>query len=372
MKITVAANSFKGSLSAREASEAAAEGLRAVFPDAEVTVTPIGDGGEGTAEAVTAAGGGTMVSVATVDPLGRPIIASYGILPDHTAVIDLAAASGLTLLKADERNPMLTSTFGTGRLIVDAFGRGCGNIVLCIGGSATNDAATGLLSALGFDFLDAEGRRLRPCGAVLGEIASIIPSEAFKGTFSVAADVTNPFYGPRGAARVYGPQKGAGAAMVERLDAGMRNFADVVERQTGIDVQDIPGSGAAGGTGGAMAALLGARLINGAEMVIKLENLKEKIEGAALVITGEGCIDSQTLSGKGPYAVMKVARSLDVPVLGIGGRIEDARQLLRAGFSALCQTTPENMPLERAMQPEVARENIISAIKSASLQQLIR
>lgn len=372
MKIVIAANSFKGSLSAREASEVAAEGIRRVFPGADIIVSPIGDGGEGTAAAVTTAGNGVTVSAETVDPLGRPISASYGILPDGTAVIDLAAASGLTLLAPAERNPMLTSTRGTGLLIADAIGRGCRDIVLCIGGSATNDAATGILSALGFRFLDRAGRQLAPCGASLAEIASIIPSDAFKAVFTVAADVTNPFYGPEGAARVYGPQKGADADMMARLDAGMCNFAAIVELLTGIDMQKIPGSGAAGGTGGAMAALLGARLIDGAGMVIRLENLEEKIKNAALVITGEGCIDSQTLSGKGPYAVMKLARKLHVPVLGIGGRIEDREALLKAGFSALCITTPENMPLERAMQPDVARANIISAIKSASLRQLIR
>lgn len=370
MKFVVATNSFKGSLSAREASEAAAEALRLKFPDAEINVSPIGDGGEGTAEAVSAAGNGVTVSAETVDPLGRPITACYGILPDRTAVIDLAAASGLTLLKPSERNPMLTSTRGTGLMIADAVSRGCRNIILCIGGSATNDAATGLLSALGFRFLDADGNELKPCGASLADIATIIPCDAFKATLTVAADVTNPFYGAEGAAAVYGPQKGADTDMVARLDEGMRNFAAAVGRLTGINLQEMPGSGAAGGTGGALATLLGARLTSGAEMVIKVEKLEEKIRGASLVVTGEGCMDSQTLCGKGPYAVMQLAGKHGVPVLGIAGRIENRAELLDAGFTALCQTTPGGMPLDRAIQPDVARSNLIAAVMNASYQYL--
>jgi len=363
-KIVVACDSFKGSLDAVAVCQAVEEGLRkAPGDDIEVIIAPMADGGEGTARTLTAAIGGKMVRTATTDATGRPIEAEYGLLGDGRAVIELAAASGLPLISARERNPELTSTFGTGLLIRHAIESGCHEILLCIGGSATNDAAMGLLDALGTEFTDKRGNKLSPCGKNLGKIHSVRVSDMLRGVLvTVACDVTNPFYGPNGAACVFAPQKGAEAAMVKRLDLGMKNFANLMRDICGMDVQQIAGSGAAGGAGGTLAALAGARLIPGAMMVAEAIGLEKALQGASLAITGEGCIDSQTLRGKAPMAVLELATKCGVSTIAIAGRVTDRQALTDAGFAKLIEVTPRDADLSEAMKPATTRRNIINSL----------
>ena len=327
---------------------------------------PVADGGDGTAAVMTQALGGRMVTVATVDASGRPVEARYGLIAPYMAVIELASASGLGLIAPDERDPLRFSTFGTGLMIADAIGRGCRRIELCVGGSATNDAGTGILAALGFRFTDAAGNVLEPCGASLSAIEKIDSSASLPQlhdcTFTVACDVDNPFCGPHGAACVYAPQKGADEEAVRRLDDGMCRFARLLKECYGTDVLSRPGAGAAGGTAGTLVAVLGARLVPGARMVLGALGFDEAMRSADLVITGEGCMDAQTLHDKAPMAVMRQAVEAGVPVIGIGGRIDSSEALLRSGFSDLIEVSPREMSLCEAMRPEVARGNISGSV----------
>ena len=280
----------------------------------------------------------------------------------RTAVMEMSAASGLPLLTAQERNPLKTTTYGTGEMIADAFGRGCREFLIGIGGSATNDAGVGMLRALGFRFLDAEGAELVGGGDILEHIYSIDDSGALpslrEATFSVACDVTNPLYGPEGAAYVFAPQKGADEAMVERLDAGLKNFAEVVKRYNGEDIATLRGAGAAGGLGGGFKALLGARLERGVDMVLEAIRFADIINGCDLVVTGEGRLDCQTMMGKTPSGVLQMAKNQGVPCVAIGGAIEKCKELEQSGFDVILSVTPENMPLAQAMQREVAMANV--------------
>ena len=323
----------------------------------------VADGGEGTIEALLTTMGGHMVKADVRDPLGRPINAEYAILEDGTAVIEMSKASGLTLLHQSERNPLLTSTYGTGQLIADALHKGCRKFLIGIGGSATNDAGTGMLEALGYRFIDAEGNILKGEGRSLESIMTIDTSAAIpelkSAEFIVACDVDSPFHGPKGAAYVYAPQKGATPQMVELLDNGLKHFADIIKGTTGKDISEMPGAGAAGGLGGAFKAFLNAGLRKGAEMVLDAIGFDEIIRDADLVITGEGKIDSQTLTGKLPYAVASRAAEVNVPVVAICGRSEvDALP----GFRFIIPVTPADQPLVQAMLPEVASANITSSI----------
>lgn len=358
----VAADSFKGSATSMQIARAAAEGVRGVMPGCEVVEVPVGDGGEDTISAIVAATAGKWVHCRVHGPLHGPTDARYGLLPDGTAAIELAEAAGLPMLRPDERNPMLTTTYGVGQLIADAIARGCRNILLCIGGSATNDAGIGILSALGYRFLDADGREVPPCGGSLINIARIddsdVPAEVKGCRMTVACDVQNPFCGPRGAAYVFAPQKGADDAMMKELDLGLRHFADVILRATGIDVADMPGAGAAGGVGGALAALLGARLCPGIEMVLDAIGFDRTLQGADLVITGEGRIDSQTAMGKTPYGVLLRARSQGIPVIAIGGSVAETDALIKAGFTAVMPLLPSPASLAEAMDVEFTLANV--------------
>ena len=359
--IVVACDSFKGSLNAHDVCEAVRHGIvMATGSRREVICLPMADGGEGTAEILTKALKGTIVTVDTLDPLLRPIKASYGLLPDKVAVIELAAASGLPLLENSMRNPEKTSTFGTGLLIKDALQRGCRKIPLCLGGSATNDAATGLLAALGVIFKDSKGRVITSlCGATLGEINYMeIPEQLKNVEFTLACDVTNLFYGEKGATAVFAPQKGADAAMVRRLEKGMRSLASVIQKISGFNVQNMAGSGAAGGAAGSLAALLGAKIQPGAAMVAETLRLKEAMKSASLTITGEGKIDAQTIDGKAPMAVLHAAAENGVPVIAIAGRVEAREELLQAGFSELIEISDRSMELQEAMKPAVTKLNI--------------
>ena len=358
-KVVVASDSFKGCLTSIQVADAVEKGIHVHWPDCQVTKLAVADGGEGTIEALLTTMGGSIVKVKVQDPLGRTIEAEYAILKDGTAVIEMSKASGLTLLHLSERNPLHTSTCGTGQLIADALHKGCRKFLIGIGGSATNDAGTGMLEALGYRFLDAEGNVLKGVGLSLEAIMTIDTSAAIpelkSAEFIVACDVESPFHGPKGAAHVYAPQKGASPEMVDFLDNGLKHFADILKSTTGKDISDMPGAGAAGGLGGAFKAFLNAELRKGADMVLDAIGFDEIIRDADLVITGEGKIDSQTLNGKLPSAVAQRASARNIPVMAICGRTEVESLPC---FASICPVTPQEMSLEQAMQPDIAMENI--------------
>ena len=340
-KVVVASDSFKGCLTSMQVAEGVEAGIRKCCPDCQVVKLAVADGGEGTVDALLETMGGRRVSAEVSDPLGRPCMAEYAILNDEvTAVMEMSSASGLTLLKHEERNPLLTSTYGTGQMIADALDRGCRRFLIGIGGSATNDAGMGMLEALGCRFLDQEGNQLRGCGESMTRVVTIDMSdlrpEVNESEFIVACDVDSPFHGPEGAAYVYGPQKGATPEMLIHLDDGLRNMADLIAREMGIQVADMPGAGAAGGLGGAFKAFLNAGLRRGAEMVLEAIGFDEIIKDADLVITGEGRIDAQTMTGKLPYAVARRAGAQGIPVLAICGAAEIQSH---PSFTAICPIT---------------------------------
>ncbi|HIS22298.1 MAG TPA: glycerate kinase [Candidatus Cryptobacteroides intestinipullorum] len=370
--IVVASDSFKGSLTSEEVAEAAAEGIRAVFPECNVTRICIADGGEGTTEALVRALGGESVQVDVHDPLMRPMKATYGItghgrtLPDgscagRTAIMEMSAASGLPLLAPEERDPMKTTTFGTGEMIMDAYRRGCTRFLLGIGGSATNDAGTGMLSALGARFLDKDGNILEGTGENLARMTAVdmsgVPEGIIKAWFDVACDVDNPFCGPEGAAYIFAPQKGAGPDTVRLLDKGMESFAEMTRKVCGQDIRTMKGAGAAGGLGGALAAYLGARLVPGSEMILDAVGFDSLAAGADLVITGEGRIDRQTSMGKVPSAVLKRASALGIPVIAIAGCIGEDMETSQ-GFAAVFPVTPYGMDKDEAMRPSTSSANV--------------
>ena len=371
-KIIVASDSFKGSLSSLGVAEAAAKAIHEIEPHREVVKVDVADGGEGTMDALRRTLGGEKVFIEVSDPLGRPIQASYVILEDGvTAVLEMAVASGLPLLAPAERNPLKTSTFGTGQIIADALSKGCRKFLVGIGGSATNDAGMGMLQALGVRFYDAAGAELQGRGESLEKVANIDMCSFCDGLkdaeFIVACDVEAPLYGPTGAAYVFAPQKGADPAMVERLDNGLKHFSEVVFNSLGTaeDYAKSPGAGAAGGLGFGFIAFLNARLERGIEMVLDAIGFDQLIEGASLVITGEGRVDTQTLTGKTPYGVLKRAMKQGTPVVAIGGSVTlDPKEALEAGFAGVYAVTPAGMPLEIAMQPSVAAENIYNTVRN--------
>jgi glycerate kinase len=369
-KIVVASDSFKGSLSSLEVADAAAKAINECMPGCRVEKVEVADGGEGTMEALHRTLGGVKVAVEVCDPLGRAITASYVKLADGvTAVLEMAVASGLPLLAPQERNPMKTSTYGTGQLIADALRKGCRKFLIGIGGSATNDAGMGMLEALGVRFLDVEGNLLHGSGESLEKVADIDLSGVCAGLaeseFIIACDVDAPLYGPKGAACVFAPQKGADAEMVAMLNDGLEHFSSVIRRVTGKDVSDIPGAGAAGGLGGGFVAFLPARLERGIEMVLDAISFDERIRGASLIITGEGRVDFQTLTGKTPYGILKRARRQGIPVVAIGGSVAlGEKEASEAGFAGVYAVTPSDMPLEEAMKPETAVRNIYDTVKN--------
>lgn len=375
-KVVVASDSFKGSLSSLEVADAVAMAINECILGCRVEKVEVADGGEGTMEALHRTLGGVKVAVEVCDPLGRPITASYVILADSvTAVLEMAVASGLPLLAPQERNPMKTSTYGTGQLIADALRKGCRKFLIGIGGSATNDAGMGMLEALGIRFRDAEGNLLPGRGESLGMVEDIDLSGICAGLaeseFIIACDVDAPLYGPKGAACVFAPQKGADAEMVAMLNDGLEHFSSVVNRVTGMDVSEIPGAGAAGGLGGGFVAFLHARLERGIEMVLDAISFDDRIRGASLIITGEGRVDYQTLTGKTPYGILKRARRQGIPVVAIGGSVAlGEKEALEAGFAGVYAVTPEGMPLSEAMTREVAINNVRNKVKEIIKQSI--
>ena len=369
-KIVVASDSFKGSIDSWKVAEAVAEAVLELHPACTVVRLSVADGGEGTTEALCKAFSGEMVSVRVRGPLGDPVEARYciaGPSGNRTAVLEMSQASGLYLIGAERRNPSLTSTFGTGEIIADALDKGCRRFLIGIGGSATNDAGTGLLAALGWRFLDRDGKELPPVGGSLGKIVSIDDGNARKElsdcSFQVACDVDTPFCGPDGAAPVFAPQKGAGPEMVRFLDEGMRSFAGVVKAHTGKDIARLPGAGAAGGLGGGMHAFLDATLQKGAEMVLRAIGFDDVAAGADLVVTGEGRMDFQTDRGKTPCCVLTHATALGIPTIALAGSVATGDQACRLPFRAILPVTPPDMPLETAMREEVAYRNIYLTLK---------
>lgn len=367
MKIVIAPDSFKGSLTASEVATTITDALHSRMPECECLEIPLGDGGEGTLDAVASSFGGNIVECKVDGPLGEPVIAKYAVSSaGRVAFMEMAQAAGLTLVAGHLRNPMLTTTYGVGQMILDAVHRGVGKICMGLGGSATNDGGMGMLRALGYVFKDYAWRELEGNGSSLLRVASIdsiLRNPAIDNVeFIAACDVTNPFFGPEGAARVFAPQKGADAAMTEALDRGLRNFANVVFYTYGIDLQIIPGSGAAGGVGGAFAAFLKAKMKTGIEMVLDMVDFDKKIEDADLIITGEGCLDRQSLMGKTVAGVFSHAEKFKVPVVAIGGCVKDNEILEKTPFNGIYEIKKPGQSLSEAMNPEIARRNIRNTI----------
>jgi glycerate kinase len=338
--IIVAIDSFKGCLTSMEANQAAAEGIRRVLPDAEIVQVPVSDGGEGFLEAFHAAIGGELVEVTVKDPLMRPIKAKY-LLKGETAVIEMAQASGLTLLTNEERNPMVATSYGTGQLVADAVRKGAKHVIVGLGGSATSDAGMGMLQALKENLPPKDVR------------------------FTIASDVKNPLYGENGAAQVFAPQKGATADDVLQLDERARKFAEDSARHFGYDRSQEEGAGAAGGLGYAFLQYLDADCKPGIQLLLETIHFDEMVKDADLIITGEGAADRQTLMGKLPMGILQ--QSAGVPVCLIAGRIKNQEELLKAGFARVACINPDGITLEEAMRKEVAKRNISDTVSRLSL-----
>lgn len=368
MKIIVAMDSYKGCLTSDEAGHAVAHALEAVCPYAEIVCLPVSDGGEGLAQALLRAVGGREETALVHDPLMRQITASYTVLPDGTAVIDMASACGLPLLQEHERNPLRTTTYGFGELLRDALRKGCRTVMAGLGGSATNDCGTGMMQALGARFYGRDGREIPlMCGGTLNSVEKLDTAVLYDITagitFTAACDVDTPLLGPRGATMTFAPQKGASASDLLTLENGMTRFARVLGKHTArTDFAGKAGSGAAGGLGAAMYAVLNAQLKPGAEIVLDAVNFDKLAAGAHLIITGEGHSDLQTLMGKLPYRIMKRAERHSLPALLVSGAVDNESALLASGFRAVRAVTPKGQPLEEAMKPENARMNIKKTI----------
>ncbi len=363
MKAVIAMDSFKGSLSSSEAGEAAADGIYRVFPDADITVRPVADGGEGTVQALVSGLDGQLVTAEVSDPIGRRIMAEYGILPDNTAVIEMAAASGLPLLSAEERDPMRTTTFGTGELILDAVHRGCRNIIIGIGGSATNDGGIGCLQALGFGMLDSEDRQVGSGAEGLSQLVRITDTDVIpelrECRFHVACDVTNPLCGENGCSAVFAPQKGADAEKVRLMDGCLRRYAGIAAEYCPSASPDTPGAGAAGGLGFALMYFLNASPEPGAGLIIRETGLEEAIRDADIVVTGEGCLDSQTAMGKAPAVIAAAAKKYRKPVLAFSGAVRNGAELCnRHGIDAFFPILRRVCTPEEAMDKENARRSL--------------
>lgn len=355
MKVILAPDSFKGSLTAIEAAEAMAAGIRDVNTDIETVLLPAADGGEGTMRSLVDATEGRYVSVLVEDPLGRPISATYGILGDgETVAIEIAEASGLMRLQDNEKNPFIASSYGTGELIAHALDNGYRKFIIGLGGSATNDGGAGILQALGMRLLNIEGNELPRGGGGLEHISSIDSgnwdARIAESKFLIASDVKNPFIGSEGASAVFGPQKGAAPADVDSLDRNLRKFADAIETKTGIALHSKEGSGAAGGAGGAFQAFFNCEMRQGIDVVLEAIDFERHVKDADLIITGEGKTDLQTLSGKTPFGIAKVAHRIALPVILISGAVdEEGRDALTPLFTEVHAIMDGNMPVEDAI-----------------------
>jgi glycerate kinase len=384
MKIVIAPDSFKESLSALQVASAIEAGMREVWPDAEYVKVPVADGGEGTVQAMIDATGGKLVEHAVTGPLGEPVHAFYGLVEGTAegalAVIEMAAASGLESVPPARRNPMLTTSRGTGELIRMALDAGARRFVLGVGGSATNDGGAGMLQALGVRLLDTDGKDIGPGGGELARLdridASCLDARVGESEFQIACDVANPLVGPQGASAIFGPQKGATPEMVAQLDANLRHYADIVKRDLGQDVADMPGAGAGGGIAAAMVVFLKGRLRPGVEIVTEAAGLDAAIRDADLIVTGEGRIDGQTVQGKTPMGVARVARAHGKPVIAIGGSLApDAGAVHEHGIEAVFAAVRRPCSLEEALAAgadnlRLAARNVAAALRLGG--QLVR
>ena len=378
MKIVIAPDSYKESLSALEVASAIEAGFRDIFPDACYVKLPVADGGEGTVEAMVAATQGSLVRLAVTGPLGAEVDAFYGLSGDeHTAFIEMAAASGLELVPAAQRDPLITTSYGTGELIRNALDRGVEHFIIGIGGSATNDGGAGMMQALGACLLDKQGEQIGFGGGALPDLDRIdisnLDDRIAQCRFEVACDVTNPLTGDQGASAIFGPQKGATPELVQQLDRALAHYAEIIHRDLDIDVLHIPGGGAAGGMGAALHAFCQAELRRGIEIVTEALGLAEQVKDATLVITGEGRIDSQTINGKVPIGVAKVAKRFNKPVIGIAGSLTaDVGVVHQHGVDAVFSVLYSICSLEEALgnagqNVRMTARNIAASLKIGQL-----
>lgn len=363
MKVTVAIDSFKGSLSTFEAGKAISEGVMLAYKDAEVCIRPLADGGEGTVDAVTYATGGELIKISVHGPLDKNVEAVYGITPDKTAVMEMSAAAGITLVTDKERNPLNTTTYGVGEMIADAVKRGCRNFIIGIGGSATNDGGIGMLQALGFEFLDKSGKNVSIAGCGLRDIAEIRTDKAMaeikECTFNIACDVKNPLCGDIGCSAVFGPQKGATHEIVKEMDSWLENYANLTKKVLPDSDATIPGTGAAGGLGFAFMSYLGGKLQSGIELVMAATELEKYIVDADIVVTGEGRLDGQSYMGKAPIGVAKLAKKHNKPVIAFSGCVTDDAVICNEhGIDAFFPILRAPCTLAEAMDINNAHKNL--------------
>lgn len=363
MHIVAALDSFKGSLTSLQAGSAVKEAALALDPESQVTICAVADGGEGTVDALIGGMGGSFVGVSVTGPLGTPVNTYYGILKNKTAVLEMSAAAGITLVPPERRNPLQTTTYGVGEMIKDAILQGCRRFIVGIGGSATNDGGVGMLSALGFRFLDENRNPITMNGAGLSKLAEIDATGAMpelkQCSFRVACDVTNPLCGELGCSAVFGPQKGATPEIIERMDRWLARYAGLAKEIYPNADPAFPGSGAAGGLGFAFRTFLQGELESGVQIVLEETGLEEHVKTADLVVTGEGKLDAQTVMGKTPAGVAALAKKYDKKVIAFAGCVtEDAIACNQCGIDAYFSITPGAMPLEYAMDTEVAYSNL--------------
>lgn len=367
-KIVLAIDSFKGCLSSKEIEQCVAEEIHRMLPFCQIISVPIADGGEGMLDTLIENTQGQIILTHAHDPLMRTRPARYGISGDGTtAIIEMAEINGLPLLAPAEQNPMRTTTYGTGELIKEALDKGYRQFIIGIGGSATNDGGTGMLQALGARFYDTKGDKLTFGGEIMSRIDRIDLSQLHPAlsetTFTVACDVENPFFGPKGAAYVFARQKGANEEQIRLLDEGLQHFASVIERDFSYHINKVKGAGAAGGLGGAFYVFLRGELKSGIDLLLDAVQFDRQIENADWIITGEGRADSQTAEGKVPAGILRKARKASIPVGLIAGKVADEACLKQMGFARIIQVSPDTLPLEEAMRPDITRENLRKAIR---------
>ena len=378
MKILIAIDSFKGSLSSKEAGEAIKSGILRVIPDAEVLISPLADGGEGTVETLVEALGGSLETVRVKGPLFQEVEAHYGILSDSQyspkdeklAVMEMSQASGITLVSPEERNPLKTGSYGVGEMILDAYHKGCRRFLIGIGGSATNDGGIGMLSALGFRFTQENGEEISPIGEGLKDLARIdatsVPEGLLQCSFQIACDVKNPLYGENGASLIYGFQKGGNKELLSQMDLWIKRYSELVKEYNPAANPETPGSGAAGGLGFAFRSFLQGELKSGVSLILEETGLSEKMQGADLVITGEGRLDEQSAMGKAPIGVAKLAKTQGIPVIAFAGTVtEGAKACNQAGIDAYFPILREITTLEDALNKETAKQNLADSVEQA-------
>ncbi len=369
MNVVIAIDSFKGSMTSMEAGNSAAEGIRRVYPDAQIQIRPLADGGEGTVEALTAGLGGRLVTITVTGPAGLPVDCSYGLVEEtSTAIIEMSGAAGITQVTEAQRNPLNTTTYGVGEVIKDAVTKGCRHFIVGIGGSATNDGGLGMLQALGFDMLDRYGQPVSYFGRGLSDLARIsadhILPELANCTFRIACDVTNPLCGEHGCSAVFGPQKGATPEVVQQMDSWLANYAALAVKSFPKANPNHAGAGAAGGLGFAFLTFFNATLESGVKIVLEETNLREYVKTADIVLTGEGRLDGQTVMGKAPIGVARIAKEHGCTVLGFSGSVaKDAVACNEKGIDAFFPILRGVSTLEEAMNTEKARQNMADAVE---------